>query len=493
MSFLQALLTARAHQEGRAQPTALVRHRALSQKPLCIVAWQLGAEPYSVGAIAIGTQASGFKLFVPGYPLDRDLLFAELAHFAKEFCSAFEAYACGPCEEVSHFGSELSVPKELPQIVVANTETIGLLGRLGRRLAYLPTTGQYPADPLLLRLGRHLMWLAEYALLPGQQLIVSAVDLLTTHYATAMSPFETRSLAAMNAWIAPVGGVHGFKAAEVAESQAVGPVPNPKDGEVVHGLMKTFNAQRAGSKDPVLVRKLAEPLRELYKGMVDDTWILIWKVVDRERAKPEAASVVRRSREDRIAYAGHLQWMTGPAEGRRKTRMTPRNAAMRLDVLERAKTILVAEEAIDDPLRMAPHLLAGKALAGEVIGRDETRREVINGRNCLRPSVTVRTREPCPMPPGTDVWWAQVPAGKEWLVAEVVGAGGGSDVKLILQTNRVPDIGLPVLGGRACFSRFNTKPGYELYLPQEAPWTHRTALLAAETDLDYNDPGAQTA
>jgi hypothetical protein len=493
MNSFQAFLTARAHQEGRAQPTALVRHRALSQKPLCIVAWQLGAEPYSVGAIAIGTQASGFKLFVPGYPLDRDLLFAELVRFAEEFCSIFEGYAFESCEVVPHYGSELSVPKELPQIIVANTETIGLLGRLGRRLAYLPTTGQYPADPLLPRLGRHLMWLSEYAQLPGQQLIVSAGDLLMTHYATAMSPFETRSLAAMNAWIAPADGVHGFKAAEVAESQAVGPVPTPKDGEVVHGLMKTFNAQRAGSKDPVLVQKLAEPLRDLYRNMVDDTWTLIWKVVDRERARLEAASVLRRSREDRIAYASHMQWMTGPAEGRRKTRMTSRNAAMRLDALERAKTLLVAEEAIDDPLRMAPLLLAGKAFAGEVIDRDEKRRELIGGRNCLRPSITVRTQEPCQMPLGADVWWTQLPAGKEWLVAGVVPVGGGSDVKLILQTNRVPELGLPVIGSRACFSRFNTKPGYELYLPQQTPWTHRTAPLAVETDLDFNEPGAQTA
>ena len=492
MSF-NALLAARAHKEGRAQPTALFRHRALAKNPLCIVAWQLGAEPYSVGALAIGTQASGFKLFVPGYPLDRDLLFAELVRFASEFCPALEAYAAGPCEEVLHFGTKLAVPKELPQIVVANTETIGLLGRLGRRLAYLPTTGPNPANPLLPRLGRHLMWISQHAQQPGQQLILSATDLLTTHYAPAMSALETRSLAAMNAWIEPPGGVHGFRAAELAESHVVGPVPSPKDGQAVHELMQTFNQRRAGSKDSALVRKAAEPLRKLYKGMVDDTWSLIWEVVDHERAKPEAASVARRCREDRIAYAGHLQWMVGPAEGRRKTRMTSRGAAMRLDGLERAKTILVAEEAIDDPLRMAPHLLAGKAFAGEIIGRDELRREVINGRNCLRPSITVRTQEPCTMPLGTDVWWTTMPGGKEWLVSDVVAAGGGSNVTLILQTNRVPAVGLPIIGSRACFSQFNTRPGYELYLPEKAPWTHRIAPLAAEVDLDYNGPEAQAA
>lgn len=490
MSF-QALLAARAHKEGRAQPTALRRHRALSDDPLCIIAWQLGAEPYSIGAIAIGKQSSGFKLFVPGYPLDRDLLFAAILGFAKEFCPAFEAYAGGLCEDVPYRGEELAVPLDLPQIVIANTETINLLGRLGRRLAYLPTTGQHPADPLLPRLGRHFMWIAEHAQLPGQQLIVSAADLLKTHYVTAMSQFEMQSLAAVDAWVDPPAGMHGFHAAELAENHAVGPVPSPKDGQRVHTLMKIFNEQRAGSKNPAVVQKLAIPLYELYEGMVVETWNLIWKVVDREKAKPEAASVARRVREDRIAYAAHLQWIMGPAEGRRKTRMTPRGAAVRLDELERANALLVAEEAIDDPLRMAPHLLAGKAIAGVVINCDATRRETINGRNCLRPSVTVRTDEPCLMPLGAEVWWTQTPGGREWLLASLVAAGGGSDVTLILQTNRNLSESLPTVGCRVCFSQFTTRPSYELFLPMQVPWTHQAATPPSPTDLDYSDLGGQ--
>jgi hypothetical protein len=388
MSF-QAMLAARANKEGRAQPTALFRHRALAEDPLCIVAWQLGAEPYSVGAIALGTKSSGYKLYVPGYPLDRDLLFDELTRFAQQFCPAFKAYTGGPCEVVSHYGGDLLVPKQLPQIVVANTETIGLLGRLGRRLAYLPTTGEQPADPVLPRMGRHLMWLAEHAHLPGQQLILSVTDLLATHYATAMSPYEMGSLATIDAWIEPSGAKHGFHAAEVAERQAVGPTPDPSDGERVYQSMIEFNAARAGNKDPARVRKLVQPLRELYGDMIEDTWTLIWKAIDRDRKRPEAASVARRMREDRVAYASHLNWMEGPAQGRRKTRLSPRLAALRLNDYERAHATVFAEEAIDDPLRMAPVLLAGQAIAGEVVRYDPDRREVINNRFCKRPSITL--------------------------------------------------------------------------------------------------------
>lgn len=486
MSF-QAMLAARAHVEGRAQPTALYRHRGLSSDPLCLVAWQLGAEPYSVGAIAIGRRDAGFALFVPGYPLDRDLLFAALLDFAKAFCPAFEGYMRGPCEAVIHRGEELAVPMELPQILVANMGTIHLLGRLGRRLAYLSTTGANAADPLLPRLGRHLMWIAEHAQLPGQQLILPATQLLAQHYAAALSALEAQSLFAMDAWIDPPDGTHGFHAAEQAERQAVGPVPAPEDGQRVHTLMKTFNEKRAGRKDPKTVQDLSRDLRMLYDDMTAATWRLIWKVIDRERTKTEAASVERRARADRFAYASHIQWMLGPVEGRRKTRLTPRAAALRLAELEQANRLLTAEEAIDDPLRMAPHLLAGKALAGDVIGRDDTRRELIGGRNYRRPSVTLRTQEPCLIPAHTELWWTSNPNGREWLIDRVVTSGDGSMVTLVLQTNRFDAEDLPAIGSRACFSQFNTRPGYELILPTEAPWTHRSASPPTERDLDYGD------
>jgi hypothetical protein len=478
---IQALLAARAHKVGRAQPSALMRHRALSVDPLCIVAWQLGSEPYSVGAIAIGTKRSGFQLFVPGYPLDRHLLFASLLDFARVFCAAFEAFARGPTESVEHMGERLLIPQRLPQIVVANAETIALLGRLGRRLAYLPVDGEDAADPLLPRLGRHLMWLIEHAQLPGQQIIVSLADLLAQHYVTATSLLEMQSLAAADAWIAPPAGIHGFHAAEVAETAAVGPVLRPEDAREVYALMTTLNEQRRGSKDPAHVSQLAQPLRRLYERMVQQSWNLIWRVLDRECAKPEAPSVARRAREDRIEYASHLIWMNGAAQGRRKTRMTPRSAAMHLNRMEVANALLLAEEAIDDPLRMAPHLLAGRATAGVVTRVDADRRELVNSRNCRRPAVTLRTNEPCMIPTGADLWWTRTPQGREWRVDRVSPrADGGSDVTLVLQTNRMPGPGLPARGTRVCFSEFNTLQPYQLFLPTTVPWTHK----AAETESD---------
>jgi hypothetical protein len=492
VSFV-ALLAALAHKEGRAQTTALFRHRAITKDPLAIVAWQLGGEPYSVGAIALGRQHTGFQIFVPGYPLNRDLLFYALAQFGHEFCAQFEAVMAGPTEVLEEGNRTLEIPVHLPQILVPSIQTIDLIGRLGRRLAYLNTDareGKAPADPILVRLGRHLQWIARYAQMPGQQLILPLSELLATHYATSMSRFEAQSLPALNAWIDPPPGIHGFDAASEAERLAVGPVPNPLDGDYIYThLMKPFNERRGKSTNPALIEKLVKPIRDYYADMTTKTWDLVWQVIQRERKKPEAESVERRVLNDRKAYGEHMAWMNGPQKGLRRSRMTHRGAAELLNTFERELTLMEAEEAIDDPLRMAPHILSGKAMAGVVIVRDVNRRELIGNRACLRPSVTVRTNEPCFFPPDTELWWTKGAKGREWKVVGLEPDGASTKVTLILQTNIFKSSPIPDLGQRVCFSEFNKHKPYEMFLPSAAPWPHKQPKPPSDGDIEHTDLG----
>jgi hypothetical protein len=465
----------RAYVSGRAQRTALYRHQAIADDPLCIVAFQLGAEPYRPAAIAFGTQTSGYELFVPGYPLNRDLLFAELLRFAGGFLAAFEAPAQGPLETVLHHGLEWEVPTALPQIVVANEETIKLLGRMGRYLAYLSTAGPIAADPSLPRLGVILQWLAKYAQMPGQQVILPLAQMLAHHYMTTMSGYESRSLPALEAWIDPPAGQTGFETAEVAERMAVGPVPDPHDGQRVHDLMAWFNEARRGSTDPAVVRRLVWPLRVFYGRLINPVWELIWRVVDRERLIHEAPSVGERVQADRLAYAQQMHWMaTDQNGGRLRTRTNTRGAALHLSRLEQRNATLQAQEAIDDPVRMIPARLRGRAVAGAVVAVNDQRRELsTSGRRLQRPSVVLRSQEPCLVPVGTKLWWTDHPADREWVVTAVTPHGSGSQVTLVLQTSTIPEGGLPLVGNDATFSIFNFKNDYVLHLPQQAPWTHR--------------------
>jgi hypothetical protein len=112
---------------------------------------------------------------------------------------------------------------------------------------------------------------------------------------------------------------------------------------------------------------------------------------------------------------------------------------MELGRLEAAQARCAAEEAIDDPLRMAPILLAGKAVAGEIVRCDSGRRENVNGRNVKRPSVTLSSSEACVMPVGKNLWWSQAADKREWKVERIEpSAAGGSTVTLVLQTTECP-------------------------------------------------------
>src|SRR5207253_2441120 len=97
------------------------------------------------------------------------------------------------------------IATDAPQIVVPNRASVDMLLRLGRRLAYLQLDGDRPADPDLVRLGQHLLFLGRHATYPGQQLIIALTDLAGAHWLTPQSDFDRASLGAVDAHIDPPG------------------------------------------------------------------------------------------------------------------------------------------------------------------------------------------------------------------------------------------------------------------------------------------------
>src|SRR5262249_52145570 len=191
------------------------RHRHIARRPLALVLWQLGAEPFTAAAVAWGLRPADRNLVVPGEPRDRELAFRALAEVGRAFNRWFEA---------GH--DEMA-----PQVVLLNRGNLRLLGRLGRRLAYLPTDGARPADPELVRFGWHLKFLSDHARFPGQQLVLVLSDLLTSHWITELSELEAQNLAALDAAVDPPGGKSAHTAAFVAEQTEIGPAPTAKDDE----------------------------------------------------------------------------------------------------------------------------------------------------------------------------------------------------------------------------------------------------------------------
>jgi hypothetical protein len=486
MNHLDVALAARAYRAGRALRSAAYRHRRLLPEPLAVVLWQLGAEPFSAAAIGWGSPRDQLTMTVAGEPRNRDLAFAALLQFAHWFNPRFEAHA-EDRETFTRGNYTFTRSRTAPQVLVPNAATAEMLGRLGRRLAYLPTDGPQPADPALVRLGRHLRFLWDHWAVPGQQLLVCLSDLLNHHWVTAQSPVERQSLAALDAYIEPPAGVHGFAAAARAEDASPGPVPAGEDDERLWPLVVRFNELRGGSTAPAVVRPLLAPIEDHYRPLVRRAWGLLWRCRDREATYPEARSVARRWDEDRDAYARHMDWLA--RGGLRRTRQTPRQAAMTLRNLEEAQRLVEAEEACDDPLRMIPYILANQALRGRVIAVDLEHRERVT-RLVRRPLVTLLSPDPCLIPVGKELWWTEQPAGREFVVHAVTPSReGGWLVTLKLMTGS-GGTGLPAVDAEACFSIHTTSPGWLVNLPREEPWTHQAAgPLAAVGPIDEEQRG----
>jgi hypothetical protein len=315
----------------------------------------------------------------------------------------------------------------------------------------------------LIRLGQHLLFLSRHRAVPGQQLLLSMTGLLRGHWTTPQSQLEQMSLAALDAYVEPPAGVHGFRAALAAERIPVGPVPVNEDDDL-EPLVEAFNRKRGGATDRSLLLPLLTPFEAHYRPLVDETYRLVWRCRDREAEWKEAPAVERRWKEDLEAYTGHLDWSA--QAGRRRARQTARQAAMTLRRLESAQTLVEAEEACDDALR--------KAVLGTVVAINDEHYEQGPKKKVRRPIVTLRVADQCLMPVGKQLWWAASPSGKPFVVHSTRRDHSGWLVVLKLETSwNVP---LPAVGSEACFSIHNVDPTWQAPLPDKAPWCHEAAV-----------------
>jgi hypothetical protein len=197
---------------------------------------------------------------------------------------------------------------------------------------------------------------------------------------------------------------------------------------------------------------------------------LLWRCLARERKFKEAEHVARRWEEDVSAFEHHLNWIVLKG-GRYRMRDTHVRAARTLRSWEDAERLLVAEEAIDDPLRMIPFFLTGEAIAGKVVKVDIEHREWSGHRKIARPRITIETAEPCTTPLETELFWTEAAAGREYTVIEIKPVRRrASLVTLQLETSAAT--ALPTLGRHAVFSIHSLDQPYFLRFPESTPWTH---------------------
>ncbi|MEC4015211.1 hypothetical protein QMK28_02475 [Streptomyces sp. H27-D2] len=434
MSLMTTLARMEAVAAGRAQPTATVRHRHLSDRPLAFVPLTTAGEAGAPLGALVGTERKSPRLLVVAQPRDRDLRFAFLAELAEAMLPYLDSY--GDDVELEErketdpeTGKKIPVEVELcadaPQLLVPSAAGVEFVRLLGRSMRFRRTAEQdpdtpYPAPPHVPLLGRWLTHFGERSRVPGSSLLLSATELLGRHWATGQSNLEDQHLGALLAWIDPPQGVSAAEAALRAElardrdgqllHPPAGPATDPAfDNKLLAPAMARYDAARAtraaagadtgadsgtasraaaGTASAVTLRDAEAELRELVASQLLPTWDALWQGVDLLRALPPGAHTDDRWKRDRWSYTGHRDRVRAgePPQPKRDDAVT---AAQKLASRETAQAQLDAQEALDDPLVMAARRLAGEAFAGEVVEVEMAYSEAKAPRP--RPLVTVLT------------------------------------------------------------------------------------------------------
>jgi hypothetical protein len=533
MALMGALARLEAVAQGRATPLATVRHRHLSDRPLVLVPLTTAGEAGAPLGALVGTDRDSPRLLTVAQPRDRDLRFAflgELADIVLPYVDGFadDVEAAERADTDPETGKRVKVEVELcadaPQVVVPNRPGIDYVQLLGRSMRFRRTAeddpeAPYPAPPRVPLLGRWLTHYGERARVPGSALLLAATDLLNRHWATGQSNLEDQHLGALLAWIDPPGGLSGAEAAlraEVARDgrgqllcPPAGPATDPAfDNTLLSPAIDAYDSARqaleAAEEGAYAERMLGRltaaerGIAELLAAVMRPTWDAVWHALDLLHALPGAARAADRWTRDRWSYTGHRDRVRAgePPQPRRDDAVT---AARKLASRETAQVRLEAQEALDDPLVMAGHRLAGQAFAGEVT--DVVMAYSEGKRPAPRPLVTVRTGDGPQLGEGTRAYRSLEgkPQTGEFVRFGDAGAEGDADTYVVLRLldrmgrSKDPAAGsLPGKGDRVVWTLFehDQRGGPKLPEPDETPWTHGGPPGGLPDDARDAPPGA---
>jgi len=480
MSTLTALARAQAASTAAAQPIATLRHVHISDRPLVFVPLMLAGEANAPLAAMVGDRSAAPTLLVVPQPRNRDLRFTfagELADLVIRYIDGFR----GVTEAVqANRGRETRYRYvQAPQVLVPNPPGVRFVRLLGRSTRLRRSYGRYAVDPSVPLLGQWLTFLGERAEHPGSSMLLAMTEALGMHWATGQSAVEDGNLAALMGWIDPPAGLSATVAAAAAEDPLTwppaGPATDPTfDNEVLAPAIAAYD--RAAGDDGAQRRALAA-LETALAGQLRPTWDLMWRAVEQLRRLPEGSRVASRWAADRDAFTSYATYLQegGLPQPRRDSAVA---AAIRLDRLERAQAAYDAQRALDDPLVMAEYRMVGEAFAGTVVAAVPDRVDSSGPKRKLRPHITVLTRDPVRLEPGTSV----VAPPRVQQRAQIVSLSpveSGTEVVLELSGGMgralTPAPGsVPALGEDLCYSALTEsyQPPGRFPLREETPWTH---------------------
>jgi hypothetical protein len=460
VSTLDVVQRLRAASDGQARPRASMCHRHLDEAPLVIVMYRMSGESAAPLGVMYGTGLGQPRLLVAPEPRNRQIRFQEVFNPLARDLNRYVASRAGDREIVRN----RSICRQAPQLLVPNMATADFVGSLlGRSLRYLKTEGEYAVPEDTVIAGAHLTWLGMQSELPGSSVLLAATELLRRHWVTGVSDLESEDLHVQLAWLDPPVGSSGATAATAIEERrftgelaAGGPTPDPSwDRDILDPLVAEFNARRDRAEDHITVERLGADIRHAVREGLEPTWRATWRAIDLLRALPKAPSITRRWEVDRREFTNHAERVEA-GEARFRARDSVKQAAYMVSQREDAQSMLDASEALDDPLVMAGAIGDGQAIAGTVVA-------------VTRPMVELSLAAPCPVPIGTELYWADQ-RGK--CSAVLTGATDTPPFTVSLETKKGKTKYYPGVGARAVYGPFKEGTFPPPRMPANVPWTH---------------------
>jgi hypothetical protein len=458
MDSIDTLQTLMASRSGRAVPRLSYRHDHLESNPMVISGFHLAGDKGAVMALMWGTDRDSPELVIVPEPRDRDLRFQKLERFAD----ALNAHIAA-----TPFGSA-------PQVIFPNKATADwLLDLVGRFTRYSQTNDS------IREMGRTLSLLASQFRIPGNSIVLTASESLERQFVNGQTTTENANLATQLAWIDPPAGVNGREAALAVEDLYLfGPITEPQwDADVLEPHMVSYNKAKATTAEGV--SRAEADLSDRLRDVILPGWRMTWDAITILRTVPEAAHVDARWANDRARW---VREAPSVLDGSRRFPIfpSPVGSAILLDTLEDAIQNLAHQMAVDDPMMLARHELAGRAITGTVTNVQLDARQLVGTRMATRPLVTVMSEDTIRPVVGTELFLTSDPSVELRLVAKV-----DREATLQVVAGALTRATFPRLPGAGEFAGFCTvgAPQFSRRAGRyDVPWTHTLAAAGADAE-----------
>jgi hypothetical protein len=377
--YVDLALRVEARRRGRAVRASGTQIRRIQPHARVIAFVGMAGEHATIHAAHVGRFSGKLKFFFCADPRERD---------------SHAQMLCKIADEVEHYIDWCDARDEMPQIFVTSPGVVRKLDAIADRLPYVPIDQGAPQAlqgraRRLRGFGAQLAFFTRYSPRAGQQVLLTATQLLSEHFITGQDDHEDVHLGAQLAWVAPPRGKDAVSAAEIAERTPMGANTDPEfDTDVLIDAVAAHNRARRDGAAASRVRALRDAIGSALEPVTLEMATGIRRAVElvRDLGLPELPRLDGFVERDRVAFRAHRAHVGNG--GRLPLADRPKGAAFEYLNREDAEQQWASTLLDGDPVHRALARLRGTIISGTVTATADRR----DGRRTIH-SVTIASNQ----------------------------------------------------------------------------------------------------